>query len=281
MALLLEIVAGPGAGTRYSVEPGQTLTLGRSESADISCPSDTLLSPLHCSFECADRTWIVRELQSGGGTFVNGERITVAELRAGDSITAGVFLLTPVLDGGPAAPRTSLLNYFRSLSEPLFCLLDAACGQQVFQLIQDEIRSATPARIQCLYDGNSAQELAAFAPYLVQLAPDSSMLEGLLHKGWGKGWASYFVSRSSFEDLRHHFRKFLLVKLDSDEEAYFRFYDPRVLTVFLPTCNARELGDFFGPVGAWMIETKDPETLSQLTNEHGGLTAVEIKLTRQ
>ena len=277
MALLLKIDAGPDAGSRYCIKPGQTVTLGRSESADISCPSDIFLSPLHCSFECADQTLIARDLQSGGGTFVNGERITVVELHVGDSINAGLFLLTPILDVAP--PEQSLLDYFHSLAGPLFCLLDAACGQEVVQLIEAELRNAK-ARIQCLYDGNSAQELAAFAPYLVQLSLDSPLLQVLLNKGWGKGWASYFVSRSSFEDLRHHFRRFLLVKLESGEEMYFRFYDPRVLTVFLPTCTASELEDFFGPVEAWMLETKDyPKVPLRLTNEHGVLATSEIDAT--
>ncbi len=47
----------------------------------------------------------------------------------------------------------------------------------------------------------------------------------LLDLGWGKGWASYFTSHAAFEDIRYHFRKFLMVQVQGGEELYFRFYD--------------------------------------------------------
>ncbi len=42
------------------------------------------------------------------------------------------------------------------------------------------------------------------------------------------------ISRS----LRKHFRTFLMVKSPEGDRLYFRYYDPRVLRVYLPTCNA-------------------------------------------
>jgi hypothetical protein len=37
---------------------------------------------------------------------------------------------------------------------------------------------------------------------------------------------------------------------------YFRYYDPRVLRVYLPTCNASELQILFGPVARYYVEGK-------------------------
>ena len=39
-----------------------------------------------------------------------------------------------------------------------------------------------------------------------------------------------------------------------DEALYFRFYDPRVLESFLPTCSEEQLDEFFGSLtalGVW------------------------------
>jgi hypothetical protein len=269
MAFCLEVIGGPNIGGRYFIEKGQTLVLGRSPAANLAFPDDLFLSAQHCSIEGRERDCAVRDLHSTNGTFVNGQRITEALLAAGDTLKAGSIELTPSLD-------RALLTYFRSLPGPCYCLLDAACDPAIRELIA----AASGERAQSLYDGKSAEDLAPWAPYLVELAKDTTLLPILLERGWGNGWASYFLSRATFEELRHHFRKFLLVKLDDGREAYFRFYDPRVLRDFLPTSNAAELREFFGPVDSWIIESKDPHTLLRLTEDHGRLATVETKVEK-
>ena len=37
--------------------------------------------------------------------------------------------------------------------------------------------------------------------------------------------------------LRHHLKGFLRVRGESGQKMMFRYYDPRVLRVYLPTCN--------------------------------------------
>ena len=53
---------------------------------------------------------------------------------------------------------------------------------------------------------------------------------------------------ATLEELRRHFRKFLKVEDPKGKSLIFRYYDPRVLRVYLPTCNAMELQTVFGPV---------------------------------
>lgn len=38
--------------------------------------------------------------------------------------------------------------------------------------------------------------------------------------------------------------------------SYFRYYDPRVLRVYLPACNESELQTVFGPVEGYYVEGK-------------------------
>ena len=42
--------------------------------------------------------------------------------------------------------------------------------------------------------------------------------------------------------------KLLWVRDEGQRQLYFRFYDPRVLPVFLPTCDAEQRRQVFGPV---------------------------------
>lgn len=280
MAFFIEIIAGRGTGSRYFVDSGQTVTVGGSTRANVSFPSDPFLSDVHCSFEGREQECILRDLGSLNGTFVNDERVYETKVYPGDRISVGSLQLAVAgdLKFGASEDQTHFLTFFRSMKTPLFCLLDAAHGRDVFEIIQAEKAKTIPTRIQCLYDGASAGELAAHAPYLVEFSRGSALLDCLLDKGWGESWASYLTTRSSFEELRRHFRKFLLVRLDNNEEAYFRFYDPRVLSEFLPTCNEAELAEFFGPVEAWFVEQKEPGKLVRFQNQSGKLDLTEFKI---
>src|SRR5919206_403386 len=50
---------------------------------------------------------------------------------------------------------------------------------------------------------------------------------------------------------------------------YFRYYDPRVLNVFLPTCSGAQLKEMFGPVDAFVAESEagDAMTIYRLNGE--------------
>jgi hypothetical protein len=49
----------------------------------------------------------------------------------------------------------------------------------------------------------------------------------------------------------------------------FRYYDPRVLRAFLPTCNAGELKTLFGDVDQFFIESKEVGALLDTASPTG------------
>jgi hypothetical protein len=110
---------------------------------------------------------------------------------------------------------------------------------------------------ECLYIGESSLILGDLAPYLMSRSPE--LAELFFSEGWGKAWGMVVVSKHSFEWVYKHFRRFLLVKTEDGKELYFRFYDPRALRIFLPTCNLSQLREFFGPVDYFICEDEDPE----------------------
>ena len=48
---------------------------------------------------------------------------------------------------------------------------------------------------------------------------------------------------------------------ETGEEVYFRFYDPRVLRVFLPTCSVRQKAELFGEIRSFLLEGPASELL--------------------
>ncbi len=136
-----------------------------------------------------------------------------------------------------------------------YCILDGArLGQSIEQLKEHHATCVS------LYRGQSEQAMHDVAPYLVRLQPRSSLNRWLFENGWGNSWGIFIRSDALIQDLRKHFRKFLLVQSEDGEELYFRFYDPRVLRVYLPTCTSAELTEFFGPVQKYIVEGDDPSS---------------------
>jgi hypothetical protein len=113
----------------------------------------------------------------------------------------------------------------------------------------------------CLFRGELKPDVAQTAPYLATFQPDTPFAEWVLSEGWGKHWGIFVMSHANFRALRQHFRSFLMVYTPEGNPVYFRYYDPRVLRVYLPTCNAKELRTVFGLVLRYIVEDADPATL--------------------
>ncbi len=167
----------------------------------------------------------------------------------------------------------SVLNRLLETDLSLFCLLDPGAHNAIPALLDQ-----APEPKESLYDGDADSMLAKFAPYVVQLGPDSELLHELVENGWGQGWACFFTSDAPLEELGRHFRKFFMVQLEGGKDVYFRFYDPRVLRGFLPAGSEEELTAFFGPVVEWMLEAKNSAMMLKITNGSDGVRTMTIPL---
>jgi len=111
MRVILAVKEGSAAGQAVSIEPQQACRVGRSDSAELVIANDGLLSRLHFVVECDTAACRVRDLNSTNGTFLNGQRISTAEVHDGDIVLAGstAFSLQAVEDDGapPAAPEAA------------------------------------------------------------------------------------------------------------------------------------------------------------------------------
>jgi pSer/pThr/pTyr-binding forkhead associated (FHA) protein len=72
---------------------GETVLIGRSRSCDLALRSPDA-SRRHAEIVLGASGWLVRDLDSTNGTFVNGERVTERPLRPGDRIEIGGDAIT-------------------------------------------------------------------------------------------------------------------------------------------------------------------------------------------
>lgn len=72
----------------YPLEKGQSLTIGRKESNDISI-ENLAVSGHHAKIDSVGGGFILTDLQSKNGSFVNNEPVSTHRLKHGDSITIG------------------------------------------------------------------------------------------------------------------------------------------------------------------------------------------------
>ncbi len=315
MRVTLVTEQGPAAGKTAALVPNKSLYVGRSDTSHLVV-DDPALAMTQFVLVCEERRCQLRDLSGRGTTLVNGHRVDQVELRDGDRISVGqstfivrfgdgptpvpalspipsaapppttaaltrtvptsvVSQAPPVTVAAPASGPQSVLAVLRAVKDPLFALVDAARGMDVYAHLLK-----CPERYQSLYEGPQGDALALHAPYLVQLPPHSSYLETLVKEGWGNSWGMYLTCPLSFEDIRTHFRHFLLVKTEEGEQLYFRFYDPRVLRKFLPTCTADELAQLFGPIRSFLME-ENPQTLLVCTRQQNTLCQSRIPVAVQ
>lgn len=141
-------------------------------------------------------------------------------------------------------------------SRDVWMIVDGARTVEVFRTLLD-----CHLEYACLYSGPLAPDLEIAAPYLVQLDYDYRDTRRLIRRAWGNSWGVFLRSGTSLDKLRHHLKKFLLVRDQRGRRLVFRFYDPRVLRVYLPTCTPDELRTVYGPIDSFCTEDEAPGAL--------------------
>jgi hypothetical protein len=172
-----------------------------------------------------------------------------------------------------ALRQQSLLAMLRGELQALYALLDAAREPSVFKVILE-----SKGEYQSLYEGAPGAQLAHFAPHLVRVPQRSPLLDKLVEQAWARSWGIYIACDQSLKELRTHFRRFLMVKLPDGRSVYFRYYDPRVLRIFLPTCLPEDANQFFGPVKHFLLEAEDPNLALQFRCGPKGVEKKEFRL---
>ncbi|MBI2685713.1 MAG: DUF4123 domain-containing protein [Acidobacteria bacterium] len=152
----------------------------------------------------------------------------------------------------------------------IWAIVDAAQDQKVYWTLTNSFLQHS-----CLFAGALPEALEMAAPYLVQLDPEDKFTE-YLAENMGQSLGVFLKCDLGLADLRHHLRRFLTVVDPAGRRMLFRYYDPRVLRTYLPTCNSDELQTVFGPVKAFWTEAEVPNQLTQF-EVHGS----KLQVTKQ
>lgn len=155
----------------------------------------------------------------------------------------------------------------------IWVVLDGARERRIYGHVVDTYLESS-----CLYSGTLPPEVEVAAPYLVNLEYDDRLTRRILEEGFGKSWGIFLKSSISLSRLRRHLREFLIVIGPSGNRMLFRYYDPRVLRAYLPTCTSGELRTVFGPIETFWTEGEMPGTLLEFKFENSKLIQNSVRL---
>lgn len=156
--------------------------------------------------------------------------------------------------------KTQLIDYFFSFERfNTYAVID---GASVAGLMEALTRNKP--EYCCLFSGKLSPELVQTAPYLIKLNYKSPIVEWLFD-GWGNHYGIYAIIPENlhFNDVRKHFRSFLIVKSPDNKPLFFRYYDPRVLRMILPSSSGKQIHQIFGPTKLYILEGGEENSVLQ------------------
>lgn len=182
----------------------------------------------------------------------------------------------PVVPGEPATvmqspPELSIdLAHYQPLpGHRMYAVVDASAGRD----LASKARQAG-FHVQSLFTGPLSPALSAISPYLVEIDPASTYL-GLWTASLGKNAGVLLESPAEFEELFRHVHNLFTAHDKTAKGDYFRFYDPRVLRKYVPTCTQDRLLLLFGPIFHFFVEDEERGRLLRYTR-----TAVGAQCSR-
>ncbi|RCK51700.1 hypothetical protein TH25_08465 [Thalassospira profundimaris] len=176
-----------------------------------------------------------------GNTDALEDHLTVEEIKGVEPLdlqfgihpgkTVPDALMEPIF-GQPEPTEAENAQYAGTKTVPslkTYAILDSA----KIPYILTSLLESSDLRYQSLFQGKTQEELEEHAPYLVELKPESGFTKQLFTglKGvnglWEKELGIFIRSRTNFDDIRRHFRKFTRVQDKDGKWFYFRFWEAK------------------------------------------------------
>ncbi|MCW8090317.1 DUF4123 domain-containing protein [Alteromonas sp. ASW11-130] len=146
----------------------------------------------------------------------------------------------------------------------------AACPELRFKLYDWQPISS------CLWSGDLEPDIEEVAPYMVKLEKGADITEWLIKEGWGNHWNIFVSSILNPKEFRKQIRKLQLARSPEGKTLFFRFYDPRVLEIFLPSSDAQQRVDVFMKIERFYFPSSEMNSLLCVSNND---TKDEIEIT--
>lgn len=263
---IVHIAWGPQSMQKAVLEAGAHLSIGSSDKSGLLLAHAPPQKDTHAELSWDGSTAVLRAVSPGDHVILGGQEVAQGTLIPGQWFKVGdttLILQRERFHAPQDVPAPVDLPQFAQVlaalrtAENPYAVLDTARDDTILTLLKE-----APDETQSLYDGTKGDALAEVAPYLVRLDRQGWLLDALVSQGWGQSWGIYLDCPLSFKELRRHLRRFLRVQQEGSPDLfYFRFYDPRVLRIFLPTCTAEQLDLFYGPICRFWAEDPSGQPL--------------------
>ncbi len=164
-----------------------------------------------------------------------------------------------------------------AFNDRLYALVDAARDPGFVRTLRDKFK----LEMTWLFRGGTAAAMKDVAPYLVSLEfrarypyPGSEFLDHWAHRlGGSIGFLAVCPADSA--EMKSHLQEAFHVEDVDGHPYYFRFYDPRVLRTFLPTCTRDDAKVFFGPIRRILVESQQPGRILSCGPDRTGVNIAE------
>lgn len=154
----------------------------------------------------------------------------------------------------------------------VYAILDGARDKKIEPLVRTgELKSS------CLYEGKLTYAMAVSAPYIVRLEKHHPQTTEILLQGWGNSWGIFAITYppATLAGVRRNCRKMAKVQSPNGKKLLFRYYDPRVLRVYLPHCNTEQAQKVFGPTTEYIIEGQSAKTIHRFRQTNHGVEDIQ------
>jgi hypothetical protein len=147
----------------------------------------------------------------------------------------------------------------------LFAVVDCARDRRIYDLVHDALFPM------CLFRTEVVSPMGRNAPYLVPVEHAERLIESWRKVGGGESWGILLRSSQAQAHVRQRLRTFNQAKLPDGRVVLFRWWDPRVFRVYLPTCDTDDLSQWFASVEEYICETEDGAGFTIYRNGDEGL----------
>ncbi len=162
----------------------------------------------------------------------------------------------------------------KGFARDVWMIVDSAQDRRIFGLLLECFYSS----VSSLFATPLPPQIESVAPYLVPLDYDDKKTRKFLSNAWGNRWGVFIRCDTSQDRLRRHLRSFVSVRDPRGQRLLFRYYDPRILRTYLPTCSSQELEYVFGPIECFLSESKVVENMIEFRFDRGKLVQRTISL---
>jgi hypothetical protein len=157
-----------------------------------------------------------------------------------------------------ALPGDFLLKEAEKEDAHLYAIVDSARNDEVFRYF---IIGDTPYR--SLFEGTMDVQSYGVSGFVIECKKNSPLYDWVTSTLWGQDACIFIVCKMSFDEVFSHFQQFNRVILEGDKVVLFRFYDPRVLRTYLPSCKKQEIELFFGDMICLFAESEEKAIITR------------------